>query len=134
MLNEERIILMTRMASFEEHEGKKNMSIGSYFRSDFIGLQIIKAIIYATLAFFIVLAVYIFYDFEVFMTDIYHMDLFAFAKQVLVYYIVSVSIYGLITYLLYTVRYAKAKKQLKVYYGNLKRLSNLYDKEGKRQV
>ena len=117
------------MASFEEHEGKKNMSIGSYFRSDFIGLQIIKAIIYATLAFFIVLAVYIFYDFEVFMTDIYHMDLFAFAKQVLVYYIVSISIYGLITYLLYTVRYAKAKKQLKVYYGNLKRLSNLYDKE-----
>lgn len=132
MLNEERIILMTRMASFEEHEGKKNMSIGSYFRSDFIALQIIKAVIYATIAFFLVLALYIFYDFEVFMTEIYHMDLLAFGKQVLIYYVISVSVYGLITYLLYTVRYAKAKKHLKVYYGNLKRLSSLYDKEGKR--
>ena len=37
MLNEDRIILMTRMASYEENEGKKNVSIGSYFRGDYIG-------------------------------------------------------------------------------------------------
>ena len=34
MLNEEKIILMTQMASYEENEGKKNMAIGRYFRSD----------------------------------------------------------------------------------------------------
>ena len=32
MLNEEKIILMTQMASYEENEGKKNMAIGRYFR------------------------------------------------------------------------------------------------------
>ena len=36
MLNEEKIILMTQMASYEENEGKKNMAIGRYFRSDYI--------------------------------------------------------------------------------------------------
>lgn len=32
MLNEERVILMTKMASYEEGEGKKSMSLGRYFR------------------------------------------------------------------------------------------------------
>ena len=46
MLNEERIILMTRMAAYEEGEGKKNVKIGNYFRSDYIAVQVLKAVIY----------------------------------------------------------------------------------------
>ena len=42
MLNEEKIILMTQMASYEENEGKKNMAIGRYFRSDYIAIQVLK--------------------------------------------------------------------------------------------
>ena len=34
MLNEERIIMMTRMAAYESGEGKKDGAIGSYFRGD----------------------------------------------------------------------------------------------------
>ena len=75
MLNEERIILMTQMASYEANEGKKNVAIGSYFRSDYIGWQVLKSIISATIAFVVVFAMYIFYDFEIFMMEIYKMDL-----------------------------------------------------------
>ena len=32
MLNEERIILMTKLASYEKREGKESMAIGRYFR------------------------------------------------------------------------------------------------------
>lgn len=42
MLNEERIILMTKLASYESGEGKKNAAIGGYFRSDYIGMQVVK--------------------------------------------------------------------------------------------
>ena len=51
MLNEERIRLMTKMASYEANEGKKNVSIGSYFRGDYIGLQVIKSVISGTIGF-----------------------------------------------------------------------------------
>ncbi len=44
MLNEEKVILMTQMASYEENEGKKNMAIGRYFRSDYIAIQVLKSI------------------------------------------------------------------------------------------
>ena len=128
MLNEERIILMTKLASYETGEGKKNAAIGKYFRSDYIGVQVIKSIISATIAFFVVFALYILYDFETFMLDIYKMDLFVFAKNVLKAYAAVVVGFAVLTYIVYTYRYSKAKKSLKNYYGNLKKLASLYEK------
>ena len=75
MLNEERIKLMTKMAAYEADEGKKNVAIGNYFRGDYIGLQVIKSIISATIAFVIVFGLFVFYDFEVFMNEIYKKDM-----------------------------------------------------------
>ena len=129
MLNEERVVLMTKMASYEAREGKKCLAIGSYFRSDYIGWQVLKSIISATIAFVVVFAMYIFYDFEIFMTDIYKMDLLEFAKNVLFYYLGTVGIYALISYIVYTVRYSRAKKSLRAYYMNLHRLSSMYRNE-----
>ena len=59
MLNEERIILMTKTAAYEEHEGKKNMAIGGYFRSDYMELNIIKSLFFSTAAFILVAAMVI---------------------------------------------------------------------------
>lgn len=132
MLNEERIKLMTKMAAYEADEGKKNVAIGNYFRGDYIGLQVIKSIISATIAFVIVFGLFVFYDFEVFMSDIYKMDLLGFGRTVITAYLIFVVVYALISYMIYTYRYAKARKSLKMYYNNLKKLAYLYDKEGRR--
>ena len=126
MLNEERIKLMTKMAAYEADEGKKNVAIGNYFRGDYIGLQVIKSIISATIAFVIVFGLFVFYDFEVFM------DLLGFGRTVITAYLIFVAVYALISYMIYTYRYAKARKSLKMYYNNLKKLAYLYDKEGRR--
>lgn len=129
MLNEEKIILMTRLASYEKHEGKKNVAIGSYFRSDYISMQVIGSMISAAIAFVIGFAVYIFYDFEGFMQNIYKMDLFAFAQDVLVAFLLFVAGYGAIAYAVYSIRYSRAKKSQKNYYNNLKKLAGMYEKK-----
>lgn len=126
MLNEKRIILMTKMASYEANEGKKNVAIGSYFRSDYIGWQVLKSIISATIAFVVVFGMYIFYDFEVFMMDIYKIDLLEFAKQVLTMYLRVIAIYAVISFVVYTIRYNRAVKSLRVYQMNLRRLADMY--------
>lgn len=128
MLNEERIILMTRLASYESGEGKRCSATGSYFRSDYVGMQVLKSIVCASVAFAICFGLYVLYDFENFMLEIYRMDLFAFAKQVLIYYAVTVAGYTLLTYGVYSYRYSKAKKSLKNYYNNLRKLASLYEK------
>lgn len=132
MLNEERIRLMTKMASYEANEGRKNVSIGSYFRGDYIGLQVIRAVISGTVGFFIAFGMYILYNFEELMADIYKMDLLQFGKKVIIAYLCVIVLYTVVSYCVYTYRYTKAKKSLKRYYNNLKKLSYLYDKETKR--
>lgn len=127
MLNEERVILMTKLASYEEHEGKENMKIGKYFRSDYIAVQVLKSVIYATIAFALIMALFVFYDFEVFMQEIYKMDLIEFAKRILMYYGIVIVGYGAISYGICAYRYSKARKSLKRYYKNLKKLNSLYD-------
>ena len=120
---------MTRLASYEKGEGRKNVKIGNYFRSDYIAIQILKAVISATLAFAIVFALYILYDFENFMLDLYKIDLFAFAWNAVTYYAAFVLGYAILTYIVCTWRYAKAKKSLKIYYHNLKKLGSLYNEQ-----
>lgn len=133
MLNEERVILMTQMASYEKSEGKKNVKIGNYFRSDYIAVQVLKSVICGTIAFGIIFALYIFYDFEVFMQDLYKIDLLSFAKNVLINYAVSIVIYSLLTYIICTYRYAKVKDSSKRYYHNLKKLGSLYGEESAKR-
>lgn len=126
MLNEERIVLMTHMASYEGREGKKNVKIGNYFRSDYIAVQVLKAVICGTIAYAVVFGLYILYDFETFMQDLYKIDLIAFATNALLYYGIFVAAYAVLTYVVCTYRYARAKKNLKNYYHNLKKLNSLY--------
>ena len=133
MLNEERIRLMTKLACYEADEGKKNVAIGNYFRGDYIGLQVIKSVISATIAYILIFAVFILYDFEVFMADIYKMDLFGFAKSVIIYYLIFTTVYAVISYGVYTYRYPRARKSVKTYYIILKKLDYVYDRETKNR-
>ena len=129
MLSQERIKLMTKMAAYEENEGKKYMSIGSYFRSDYMGMQVIRSVICVTLAFFLLAGLYVYYHFETMMQDIYKMDLLLLGRRVLFYYIVFIAAYSVITYVIYSFRYSRAKRSLKHYYYHLKQLAAIYDIE-----
>ncbi|MBU5429986.1 hypothetical protein KQI22_07925 [Kineothrix sp. MSJ-39] len=129
MLSQERIKLMTKMAAYEENEGKKYMSIGSYFRSDYMGMQVIRSVICGTLAFLLLAGLYVYYHFETMMQDIYKMDLLLLGRRVLFYYIVFIAAYSVITYVIYSFRYSRAKRSLKHYYYHLKQLAAIYDIE-----
>lgn len=132
MLNEERIRIMTRTAAYEEHEGKKNMAICSYFQADYLELHMIEALFYSTIAFLLVAGMTLYYRMETFLQDVYKMDLLQMGKDILKYYVIFIAVNVVISYIVYAIRYSRAKKSLKRYYGNLKKLSSLYSNEGKK--
>ncbi len=129
MLNEERVILMTKLASYEAGEGKKNVKIGNYFKGDYITIEMMKTFVYGTIAFVLGFGLYILYDFEVFMQDIYKMDLFTFIQNLVIYYLVFIVLYGIASYFIFSHRYKQVRKNLKRYYHNLKKLMLLYQKK-----
>lgn len=126
MLNEERIILMTKLASYEKNEGKKSMAIGKYFRGDYIALNLLKSLISATIAFFIGLGLYLLYNMEELLAELYNMDFAFFAKNIISTYVIFVIAYCCLTYIIFTYRYMKAKKSIRRYYNNLKKLNAMY--------
>lgn len=129
MVNEERIKLMTRMAAYEKEKHKKNIKIVSFFKKDYISMQVLKSIVYTTIAFGIILGLYVLYDFEVFMKEIYQMDLFQFAKSVIIVYLIFLGVVLMVTHVAALYQYNRAWESTRVYYMNLKKLSGIYGEE-----
>ena len=125
MLNEEKVILMTRLASYEKREGKGDMAIGKYFRGDFISLHLLKAVLVATICYFIGFGLYLLYFVEELMAKIYEIDFIVFAKNAISIYVIFVVIYCCLSYVVFTYRFVKAKKGIRRYYHNLKKLSSM---------
>lgn len=125
MIDEEKVALMTKLATFEKRQEKKNASIINYYRSDYIGFQVVKAIIAATISFLAVFAIYIFYNFEELMADIYKLDFMEVGKTILIIYVAVTGVYAVICYTVYALRYSKAKKELKGFYSDLRKLDKM---------
>ena len=63
MINQEKVLRMTKMASYEEHGGRKDRAVVGYFRSDYIGKQTIISLIVITAAFLAGLGAYLVFHF-----------------------------------------------------------------------
>jgi hypothetical protein len=129
MIQEEKVILMTRMAAFTAREGSNDNRINGYFRSDYIGLEIVKSAISATVSFVILFAVYAVSAFESILEDMYSIDLVAFGQKVLTYYLIWLIGYCMVSYIFFSRRYSKMRKRMKKHYNNLRRLRKMYEKE-----
>ena len=129
MIHEERVILMSKLQAYEDGEGKKDIAIANYFRGDYLGAQLLKSVIYITIAAIISYAGYVFYHLEDFLKNLYQTDWIEYVRTLLIRYLVLVIGYALITYLVYAYRYVIAKKNLKKYYGKLKSLGAMYNQE-----
>ncbi|MCQ2492980.1 MAG: hypothetical protein MJ104_00135 [Lachnospiraceae bacterium] len=125
MLNQDKVILMTRMASYESGKGKDHLRIGRYFRSDFAALSIIKAIFSITISFIFGVAIYVYYHFEEYMADIYELDFLELGKQFGKYYLILLVIYVAISYIVCMAQYINARVNIGRYKSSLKKLRKI---------
>ena len=120
---------MTRMAAYEAGEGKKHMNVVRFFKGDYVAVGILKAIVCATVSYALIIGLYIYYNFDVFLSNMYDMDILEFVRGILVRYAWFLGIYVLITYIVCTIRYNYSRRKLKRYYKNLWVLKKMYDKQ-----
>ncbi len=130
MINAERIRLMTRLAAFENNEEKDALLIADYYRKDYIGAKVLTGVVSGTIAFVIMLVLYVFYNMEDLLQAIFTIDLLEFARNILLIYFAFILVYGIICYLYATYQYDKKRKRLKEYLGNMKELYHSYKKTG----
>ena len=120
-------MLMTRMASFEDNEGKEAIRICNYFRSDYVCLNVLRAVVSATVSFFLVLVLYVYYDIDRLLQEIYTMDLMAMGRKLVTAYVIFAGAFGIIAYVVYSFRFDWAKKHLNDYNYALRELQNIQE-------
>ena len=134
MLDEERICIMTRMASYEAGEGKEDMPVKQYYRKDYISYQMIRSFISSTISFCILLLFLGMYNIENIMKKVAATDLPRFGILILVLYISFIVLYEIITVVVYSRKYTKATEGMKKYHADLKKVMKLQEKEEKLQT
>lgn len=115
MVNEEKVLRMTKMASYEAKEGKKDKAVAGYFKGDYIGMQLLISFLVITVAFLAAFAAYLGLNFEEVMANIYTMDLVEAGKRILRIYLAALIVYLCATWLVYRARYIRARKHLNVF-------------------
>lgn len=132
MLNLEKVRIMTKLAAYEKGEGKDYLPISRYYRTDYIGLALIKNFFLVSIGYVILLAMIVLYFLEDLLENIHKMDLIKLGGKVIIGYIVLLIVYSVLVYVIQTVRYSRAKKSIRNYYMQLGRLTKIYAKEEKR--
>lgn len=129
MLNNNRIRLMTKLALYENKEGKEDIRLSKYYKTDYVRYQIIKSILCATLGYALILVLIILYKSEYIIKYAVTLDYKTIGTNVLGIYIMIVAVYGLGSAVAYSILYDKSRKKLGKYFKLLKRLNKIYNDE-----
>lgn len=134
MLEEERIKHMARLAAYETEKGREEIKISSYYRSDYLGLALIKNFFLVSIAYVLIIAVIVGYQVEYLLDNIHKMDLVSLGAWIVVGYAAFIVLYSVITYIFFSVKYALAKKNVRSYYSELNKLTKMYEKQDEQKT
>ncbi len=129
MINENKVKVMTHIATFEEKERKRAMKIEKYDKKDYVSLHVIITWIGASIGFFLLLGIILLSQVSMGIFNMNFMQLAMVAIAIGLTYILFSAIYVKISYGMYSKKYDKAKESMKKYSFYLKRLNRLYDRE-----
>ena len=130
MINEEKVILMTKLSTYEESTGKEDLNKERFFQSDYVRLNCLKTLVSTTILFWGVAAMYVYYNLAKVIENLTTYDYGKLARNVLLAYVAVCVGYFIIAWLVYTYRYSKATPGLIRYSQNLKALIDFYDEDG----
>lgn len=129
MLDTEKIRLMTELARYESADGKEDLQINRYYRSDYIGISLLKNLLCISFGYLLLWGLIIAYNLDFLLDNVHKMDFRFVIFEFAIGYVVIVLIYSIITYVQSFSRYAKAKKRVKAYDLDLEHLAKAYGED-----
>ncbi len=134
MLNEEKIKLMTRITIFEKHEESRGLRISKYYKEDYIRYGGLRTIIAATVCYWLIVALYCYFNMQEILSSINEMDYFKVIAKLMAGYLLSALVLYVMGFFVYLARYQKARRGLIIYNRNLKALIKLGAKKRKKKT
>lgn len=134
MLNIEKVKSMTKAAAYESGPEKKNIEISDYFRTDYLGLHMVKSGIAYAVSFVIIAGIWFMGKTEYIMLMLTKADyLESLIKTLIILFVAGLAAYEILVYIYYSYKYAKAKKSVKGYHSHLKQIHKFYEEQEKTE-
>lgn len=129
MLNNRKVRLMTRLAMYEQSEGKEDVRLSKYFRSDYVRLQTLKTVVSVTAGYLLVLLILVVYHSEYLIRDAVILDYRGLLVKYAGIYVALLAVYCAFGTIGYMIKYRASRKKLAKYFRMLRRLRSIYKEE-----
>ncbi len=129
MLNNRKVRLMTRLAMYEQTEGKEDVRISKYFRTDYVRLNVLKSMVSITVGYLLILLLVIVYHSEYLIREAVTLDYRGMITRYAGIYIIILTVYGAVGMIGYMIKYRASRKKLAKYFRMLRLLRSLYREE-----
>ena len=131
MLDEQKVRLMTKLALYEQTQGKEDFKISEYYRKDYAGMHIVFSILWITLGYACLVGLIALAGLQALLANMSMGLIVTLGVIVVVAYVVVVIVYAVITSHIYNKRHKNARQRVKKYNHNLIKLLKMYEKENK---
>ena len=129
MLNNRKVRLMSRLAMYEQNEGKEDVRLSKYFRTDYVRLNVLKTVVAVTLGYLLILVLLIVYHSEYLIREAVTLDYKGMLLRYVGIYIIILVVYCSFAMIGYMLKYRTSRKKLAKYFRMLRRLRSLYREE-----
>ena len=129
MLNNRKVRLMTRLAIYEQTEGKEDVRISKYFQTDYVRLNVLKSVVAITIGYLLILLLLILYHSEYLIREAVTLDYRGMVTRYAGIYVIILTVYGALCMIGYMIKYRASRKKLAKYFRMLRRLRTIYREE-----
>lgn len=133
MLNTDRIRIMTKLNRYEQGNKKDYLKINEMYRSDYIGMSLLKNFFCVTTGYILLLGIGGLYHLDFLMATWFKLDLLRLFEILIGGYLITLAVYSLMVYVICTVRYAKMKQYVREYDAQLQNLEEQYAQNDRRE-
>lgn len=128
MLNEKKVILMTKIAISEKNDGKNINTAAKSFKVDFVTVKMMYTFVTTTIGFLVLVGLYVLSNLENLLVNSAEIDFIALGGSVIRYYVLCMVVSLLAAFFFYGNKYDKSFKKVKKEYIDYKNLAKLADK------
>ncbi len=134
MINKRKVRLMARTAMYEKHEGSQDLPKAKYYKSDYVGLHMWTTAIAVTIAYFLIVALIVAYNFESIINNLTDTNYTVVAVVLVLGYVAFMILFLLVAYFVYSYLYDEAENGIRIFQNRLHKIFLMNKADRKRKA
>ena len=131
MLNEKRVKHMVKLASYETKYGTEDMKVSTYFKNDYISLNLLFTFLWTTVSYGVMAVLLVLSYMDMLLENMNLEKVIYIGGTVVGAYIIILTVTLIIAGRYFKKKHLRARKHMKAYRSNLESLEHMYEQEAR---